>query len=62
MLITDPTLIGRTYYTLDKKTTYTIRGFAIAGTIVVIGEYADPQVATETKLATHKLAGIHLIS
>jgi len=57
-------LLGRQYYTIARNTVYTIRGVADGtGTIAVIGEYADPSnVNSETRLASHKLNEVHLIT
>jgi hypothetical protein len=59
----DDSMLGRKYYTMDPKTRYTIRGFALNGTLLVIGEYADDpnNVNTEHRIASHKLTEIHLV-
>jgi len=67
MLIIDPTLIGRKYYTTDKNTQYTIRGVADGtGTVVLIGEdvkiSADTLTATtHTRLTTTKVTDAKLL-
>lgn len=61
MLKIDESLIGRTYYTHDRKTIYTIRGFAITGTIVVLGEFCPDPTTFDTKLTTHKVTDINLL-
>jgi hypothetical protein len=57
MIVIDPTLLGRKFYTVDAKTIYTVRGVVISGTILVIGEYLD-STGKISKLATHKLTDV----
>ena len=57
MIVIDPTLLGRKFYTVDAKTIYTVRGVVISGTILVIGEYLDT-TGKVTRLATHKLTDV----
>ena len=54
MIVIDPTLLGRKFYTVDPKTVYICRGVVISGTLLVIGEYPDPTYKCN-RLATHKL-------
>ena len=54
MIVIDPTLLGRKFYTVDAKTIYTCRGFVVHGTPLIIGEYLD-STGKVTRLATHKL-------
>ena len=62
MIIIDPTLIGRKYFTHDPKTQYTIKGVADGtGTLVLLGEYKDGTSAVETRLITHKVGEVHLL-
>ena len=55
MIVIDPTLLGRKFYTHDQKTTYTCRGVIVSGTTLLIGEYPDPTYKCN-RLATHKLS------
>ena len=57
MIVIDPALLGRKFYTVDAKTIYTCRGVVISGTILVIGEYLD-STGKISKLATHKLTDV----
>jgi hypothetical protein len=57
MIVIDPTLLGRKFYTVDAKTIYTVRGVVVHGTILVIGEYLD-STGKISKLATHKLTDV----
>lgn len=66
MLIIDPTIIGRKYYTLDPKTVYTLRGIygEPGARPIIIGEFetstpigTNPNAPT-TRLVTHKLSDI----
>lgn len=56
----DHSLLGREYYTVDPKTVYTVRGIVVGGTVLIVGEYRDPNDNKVTRLATHKLTEVKL--
>ena len=47
--------MGREYYTVDPNTKYKFRGIVVSGTILVLGELADP---LGNRLVTHKLSEV----
>ena len=55
MIVIDPTLLGRKFYTVDPKTVYTCRGVIVSGTTLLLGEYPDPTYKCN-RLATLKLS------
>jgi hypothetical protein len=68
MLIINPSLIGRQYYTHDPKTTYTCQGAYVKpdSGVILIGQYsANPQAQppnTLIRMTTCKLADVTFIS
>jgi len=59
MLVIDPTLIGRKYYTVDPNTTYIVRGVCDGtGTIVLLGELSDSK---SIRIVTHKIVDAHFL-
>jgi hypothetical protein len=57
MIVIDPTLLGRKFYTHDIKTVYICRGVIISGTTLLLGEYPDATYKCN-RLATHKLSDV----
>ena len=64
MFIFDQSLLGRKYFTLDPKTTYTLRGIYVQPNSkpIVMGEFTSAQntFGSTTKLVTHQLSEITL--
>jgi len=60
MLIIDPTLIGRKYYTIDLNSVYTVKGVCDGTrTIVLFGEFDDGK---SKRIVTHKITDAHFIN
>ena len=68
MLIIDPTIIGRKFYTHDPNTTYTCVGAYVKpdSGVILMGEFsANPQAQTPntiSRIATCKLADATFIN
>jgi hypothetical protein len=60
MIVIDPSLLGRKYYTVDPSTVYACRGVIVSGTTLLIGEYHD-SASKCNRLATHKLTDCRFI-
>lgn len=56
MLVLDPTLIGRQYFTHTTTTRYTVRGVYVQpdSKPIILGEYNDPQKKLN-RLTTHRI-------
>ena len=63
MIIIDPTLIGRKYYTSDPKSTYVLVAAYIKpdSGLIIVGKMDDANKHGESRLVTHKCTDIHIL-